>query len=214
MTDALEPRDRIGRYREGYERYGQLLRCVAETPHHSCLVLTSREKPKSLAAKEGETLPVRSLKLIGLPSSAGRKIFKARGSFWASEDEWKFLIEYYGGNPLALEMVAPVIKNLFNSSVYRFLDFLKQGTLVFDDIRNLLDEQFNRLSDLEKTELCQNCENSFIRRTPKHEPDRPEFDCNFCFCNDAFESAGTFVQLVTSGACDRHLQPFGTRYPR
>lgn len=146
----LEPRDRIGRYREGYEGYGQLLRCVAETPHHSCLVLTSREKPRGLAAKEGETLPVRSLQLIGLPSSAGRKIFKARGSFWASEDEWRFLVEHYAGNPLALKMVAPVIKNLFNSSVDIFLDFLKQGTFVFDDIRNLLDQQFNRLSDLEK----------------------------------------------------------------
>lgn len=133
----LAPRDRIGRYQEGYEGYGQLLRCVAETPHYSCLVLTSREKPRGLAAKEGETLPVRSLQLIGLPSSAGRKIFKARGSFWASEDEWRFLIEHYAGNPLALKMVAPVIKNLFNSSVYRFLDFLKQGTFVFDDTSKL-----------------------------------------------------------------------------
>ncbi len=171
----LEPRDRIGPYREGYERYGQLLRCVAETPHHSCLVLTSREKPKSLAAKEGETLPVRSLKLIGLPSSAGRKIFKARGSFWASEDEWKFLIEYYGGNPLALEMVAPVIKNLFNSSIYRFLDFLKQGTFVFDDIRNLLDQQFNRLSDLEKEVMYWLA----INREPVSFPElQADFVCN------------------------------------
>lgn len=32
-----------GDYQEGYEGYGQLLRCVAETVHHSCLVLTSRK---------------------------------------------------------------------------------------------------------------------------------------------------------------------------
>lgn len=32
-----------GDYREGYEGYGQLLRYVAETGHHSCLVLTSRK---------------------------------------------------------------------------------------------------------------------------------------------------------------------------
>ncbi len=146
----LAPRDRIGRYREGYQGYGQLLRCVAETPHHSCLVLTSREKPVGLAAKEGETLPVRSLQLTGLPIAAGRKIFKARGSFSASKDEWRVLIEHYAGNPLALKMVAPVIQNLFNSSVYKFLELLKQDTSVFEDIRNLLDQQFSRLSDLEK----------------------------------------------------------------
>lgn len=146
----LRSGDHTGCYREGYEDYGQLLRCVAETSHHSCLVLTSREKPKGLAAKEGETLPVRSLQLTGLPTAEGRKIFEARGSFWASEDEWRVLIEHYAGNPLALKMVAPAIQDLFNSSVSKFLELLKQGTLVFDDIRNLLDRQFNRLSDLEK----------------------------------------------------------------
>jgi hypothetical protein len=56
----------------------------------------------------------------------------------------------YAGNPLALKMVAPTIQEFFDSSVSKFLEFLKQGTFVFDDIRNLLDRQFNRLSDLEK----------------------------------------------------------------
>ena len=146
----LRSGDRTGCYREGYEGYDQLLRYVAETPHHSCLVLTSREKPKGLAAKEGEKLPVRSLKLTGLQTAEGREIFESRGSFWASEDEWRVLTEQYAGNPLALKMVAPAIQDLFNSSVSKFLELLKQNILVFDDIRNLLDQQFNRLSDLEK----------------------------------------------------------------
>lgn len=146
----LRSGDRTGCYRKGYSGYGQLLRCVAETPHHSCLVLTSREKPIGLAAKEGETLAVRSLQLTGLPTPAGRKIFKARGCFWASESEWRVLVEHYGGNPLALKMVAPVIQAFFNSSVSKFLECLKQGTFVFDDISKLLERQFNRLSDLEK----------------------------------------------------------------
>src|SRR4028118_963171 len=42
----LREGDRTGGYREGYEGYGQLLRCVAETSHKSTLVLTSREKPR------------------------------------------------------------------------------------------------------------------------------------------------------------------------
>lgn len=145
----LREGDRTGSYREGYEGYGQLLRCVAETPHHSCLVLTSREKPRGLAAKEGETLAVRSLQLTGLPTAEAREIFKAKGSFSASESDWRALIEHYAGNPLALEIVAPKIQDFFDSSVAKFLEVLKQGTFVFDDIRNLLDRQFNRLSELE-----------------------------------------------------------------
>ena len=146
----LREGDRTGGYREGYEGYGQLLRCVAETSHKSTLVLTSREKPRGLAAKEGETLPVRSLQLTGLSTTEGLKIFKASGSFWGSESDWKVLIEHYGGNPLALKMVASVIRDLFDSSLSNFLELLNQGTLVFDDIRNLLDRQFTRLSALEK----------------------------------------------------------------
>jgi len=57
------------------------------------------------------------------------------------------LIENYAGNPLVLKMVAPIIQDFFNSSVSKFLE---QGTFAFDDIRNLLDGQFKRLSNLEK----------------------------------------------------------------
>jgi len=146
----LRTGDHTGCYRQGYEGYGQLLRCVAETPHHSCLVLTSREKPIALAAKEGKTLPVRSLQLTGLQIAAGREIFKVKGDFWASESEWRMLIEHYAGNPLALKIVAVAIRDFFDGNVYEFLELLKQGTLVFDDIRNLLERQFNRLSGLEK----------------------------------------------------------------
>jgi hypothetical protein len=146
----LREGDRTGRYREGYEGYGQLLRCVGETPHQSCLVLTSQEKPRGLATKEGETLSVRALQLTGMPPAEVREIIQARGDFWGSESEWGVLVEHYAGNPLALKMVAPTIQDFFDSNITKFLDFLKQGPLVFDDVRNLLDRQFNRLSDLEK----------------------------------------------------------------
>lgn len=146
----LQSGEYAGQYRAGYEDYGQLLRCVGETRHQSAIVITSREKPKSLAAKEGVTLPVRSFQLSGLPTAAGREIFQARGSFWASEDEWQVLIEHYAGNPLAFKMVAPAIQDFFDGNISKFLELLKQGTFVFDDIRNLLERQFNRLSDSEK----------------------------------------------------------------
>jgi hypothetical protein len=146
----LRSGDRTGSYREGYASYGQLLRCIADTPHQSCLVLTSREKPKGLAAKEGGNLPVRSFQLTGLPTIEAQKIFQNIGAFSGSEAEWNTLIGHYAGNPLALKMIAPAIQDFFDGDVSQFLAALKQGTLVFDDIRNLLEQQINRLTELEK----------------------------------------------------------------
>lgn len=47
-------------------------------------------------------------------------------------------------------MVAAGIQELFNSKFSQFLQLLNQGIFVFDDIRDLLERQFNRLSKLEK----------------------------------------------------------------
>lgn len=135
-----------GRYRTGYEEYGQLLRRVADERHQSCLVLTSREKPIGLTAKEGKTLPVRSLRLTGLDQAAAQEILKDKGLV-STEDESRKLIEYYSGNPLALKIAATTIQSLFDGDVSKFLE---QDTIIFGDIWDLLDQQFNRLSALEK----------------------------------------------------------------
>ncbi|MBV8887616.1 MAG: hypothetical protein JO235_26965, partial [Chroococcidiopsidaceae cyanobacterium CP_BM_RX_35] len=132
------------------EGYGQLFRYVWQMPHQSCLVLTSREQPKGLATLEDETLPVRSLKLTGLPLAEGKKIFQQQEKYSGSESEWELVILHYAGNPLALKMVAITIQELFESNLSRFIELLKQGTLVFRDIGDVLERQFNRLSDLEQ----------------------------------------------------------------
>ncbi|MBD1927488.1 pentapeptide repeat-containing protein [Trichocoleus sp. FACHB-90] len=146
VESILREGDRAGHYREGYEGYGQLLRCLAETPHQSCLALTSREKPKGIASKEGKTLPVRALQLPGLQEVDGQKIFQTKG-LSGSEEQCKLLIEHYRGNPLALKIVATSIQELFEGNITQFLE---QGTVVFGDIWDLLDQQFERLSALEK----------------------------------------------------------------
>ncbi|MCC5634956.1 NACHT domain-containing protein [Nostoc sp. CHAB 5844] len=137
---------RAGKYREGYEGYGELFRRLGEATHQSCLVLTSREKPQEIALLEGEALPVRSLQLSGLKVVEGQEILKVKG-LSAAEDEWKAMIESYGGNPLALKIVATTIEDVFGGNV---TEFLQQNTVVFGDIRDILDQQFERLSDLEK----------------------------------------------------------------
>jgi WD40 repeat protein len=150
VETILKSGDRAGNYREGYEGYGELLRQVGEAPHQSCLVLTSREKPKEIALLEGETLPVRSLQLCGLKLVEGQELLQLKGLFRGSEEEWRVLVERYTGNPLALKIVSTTIQELFDGNIS---EFLSHGSVVFDDISELLDQHFDRLSDLEKTIL-------------------------------------------------------------
>src|SRR5579864_6809671 len=138
----LEEGEGTGRMRAGYEDYGRLLRRVAETAHHSCLLLTSREKPRDLAALEGSRTPVRSLRLEGLDAHASGQLLEERELVGSAPGRER-LVEEYGGNPLALKIVAQTIVELFNGEL---APFLEQGELIFGGVRELLGEQFVRLS--------------------------------------------------------------------
>src|SRR5256714_84499 len=138
-----------GHLRPGYEDYSRLLQRVAETAHQSCLLLTSREKPAALRALEGRKTPVRSLRLGGLEASACEPLL-ASHELLGSPQEQARLVERYAGNPLALNMVAETIADLFGGEL---APFLAQDTLVFGSISDLLDEQVGRLSTLEQTLL-------------------------------------------------------------
>lgn len=146
VETILSSGSRAGDYRSGYEGYGELFRQVGEVPHTSCFMLTSREKPKQIASLEGKTFPVRSFLVPGLKATEGKEIFRAKGMFSANEDEWQKLICRYSGNPLALKIISTTIQDLFSSNIS---EFLTQGTSVFGDIRDLLSQQFHRLSSLE-----------------------------------------------------------------
>ncbi|MBD2128515.1 NB-ARC domain-containing protein [Microcoleus sp. ZQ-A2] len=150
VETIMQPGDRSGSYLAGYEGYGQLLKCLGETDHQSTLMLTSREKPKEIAAIEGNYLPIRSMRLTGLCKSAVQNIFSVKGDFAGSSEEWRVLVEHYAGNPLALKMVACAIKDFFEGSIANFLECLQQGALVFGDVRDLLAHQIERLSNLEQ----------------------------------------------------------------
>ncbi|NJR48529.1 MAG: hypothetical protein HC780_02180 [Leptolyngbyaceae cyanobacterium CSU_1_3] len=136
--------EQAGHYPIGYEFYGDLFRRIGETVHQSCVVLTSREKPREVAALEGSA--VRSFKLAGFDQLEAKELLKTK-ALSADADSFEQLIQMYAGNPLALKIAATTIQELFDGDVW---EFLKQGTAVFGDISDLLDQQFDRLSDLEK----------------------------------------------------------------
>lgn len=146
---------RAGHYQAGYEEYGQLLRCIGEVRHQSCLIFTSREQPIGFAFRQAQASPIRSLKLGGLQRAEVQDIFAEKGCFAGSKDEWQTLARHYAGNPLMVKLVAATVQNLFDSNISSFLKLRAQGTLVFGDIYNLLEYQFNRLSESEKQVMYQ-----------------------------------------------------------
>jgi WD40 repeat protein len=146
VETILEAGSSTGRFREGYETYGRLIRRIGEAKHQSCLLLTSREKLKEIAQLEGRSSPVRSIELPGLEQQDGQELLRDKGLF-GSEETLAAMIRLYSGNPLSLKLVSEPIHTVFGGDV---ASFLKQGRTVLGDIRDPLDLQFTRLSELER----------------------------------------------------------------
>nr|BBH93229.1 hypothetical protein KTA_14280 [Thermogemmatispora argillosa] len=146
METLLQPGSFEGRYREGYEGYGRLLRQVAECTHQSCLLLTSRELPGELEPLEGPLSPVRVLKLFGLEREAIQQLLAER-RLSGTPHAWDELVRHYAGNPLALKIAAATVQEVFGGQIAAFL---RDGPTLLHTVRQLLDYQFERLSPLER----------------------------------------------------------------
>lgn len=144
-TSVLQANSYTGVFQKNYEQYGQLMRQIGQSRHQSCLIITSREQPGSTAFNEGQASPIRSLKLAGLDKKAGIKFLRDLGL----TDLDKYLGElnqYYEGNPLALKIVTKTIQDLFEGNVSEFLQY--EG-LIYGGVRNLIEQQLQRLSPSE-----------------------------------------------------------------
>jgi len=127
--------EQAGHYRPGYEDYAQLIQHLSRYDHPSCLLLTSRERPQELMRLE-RTLPgVRSMQLTGLETAAGREILQTRGLSLEVQTA-AAVAQRYSGNPLALNLVAETIQDVYFGDVEAFLD---EETPIFADIRDVMD---------------------------------------------------------------------------
>jgi len=146
VESVLQVGSRAGLYSEKYEGYGRLFQRFGEVPHQSCLILTSREKPREIVRMEGNESFVRSLPLSGLQQANGQKLLRDK-NLSGSAESWATLIRLYAGNPLALKLASELIQTVFGGDI---ASFLQEGEAVFGDIYDLLDQQFHRLSKLEQ----------------------------------------------------------------
>jgi WD40 repeat protein/DNA-binding SARP family transcriptional activator len=143
----LQSEDRAGQYRPGYTNYSPLLSALAEVQHQSCIIMTSREKLAEIVMMQGSPA-IQIMPLTG-SSTAALALLTARG-LRGSVVQKQQLAEQYSCNPLALKIVASLIHDLFDGSIELFL---QQGTILFNGIRRLFEQQFERLSSLEQDVL-------------------------------------------------------------
>ncbi|MEO0948423.1 MAG: NB-ARC domain-containing protein, partial [Cyanobacteria bacterium J06641_5] len=136
-----------GGYRPGCETYAQLFRLLAGLNGPSCLLLTSREKPSEFTA----IAAVRTLTLRGLSETAGWDLLQTQPQFAdAAIEGGHRLVARYGGNPLALKLIAATIQDFIAGNLAEFLNVLADEPALLDDIRHLIAEQIDRLAPRER----------------------------------------------------------------
>jgi WD40 repeat protein/DNA-binding XRE family transcriptional regulator len=147
VESVLQAGQRAGLYREEHTDYGRLLQRVGESAHRSCLLLTSREKPKEIARLAGNgASPVRSIPLSGIAPVHGPELLRDKG-LRGSNAAWRELMRFYAGNPLALKIVSEAIREVFDRDIAAFL---REELAVFGEMHELIQQQFRRFSALEQ----------------------------------------------------------------
>ncbi|NCR25440.1 MAG: LuxR family transcriptional regulator [Microcystis aeruginosa LE13-04] len=144
--EILQSDNLSGRYREEFQDYEKLLRRMGEAPHKSCLVLMSREKPKDIDFLEKRQNTVKSLFLGGLDELSAREMVNKEGG-QGTEREIRDFIELYRGNPFFLKLALARIVDIFGGNI---AEFLQTGTINFSDIKEMIEVQFQRLSEIER----------------------------------------------------------------
>ncbi|CAD0228224.1 WD-repeat protein [Planktothrix agardhii] len=144
FQDTLTPRQFVGNYLPEYENYGKLLTEIGRSPHNSCLLLLSWEQPIEIANLETENRYCKTLQLQGLGESATQLLADRK---LTDQHKWPELIQLYSGNPLWLNIIASMIKDLFNGSVEHFLSY---KTLFLGDLEPLIKQHYQRLSESEQ----------------------------------------------------------------
>lgn len=147
---VLQPGESTGGYLPGYAAYGELVQRLAEAPHRSCLLITSREEPPEFGPLKGGASPTRTLIVGGLAVDDARVLLKDK-DLHGDAAAWDTLVARYTGNGLALKLIGETIHELFGGDIGAFMeDVAPAQSGLFGGVRQLLDAQIRRLSDLEQ----------------------------------------------------------------
>ncbi|MEG4044251.1 NB-ARC domain-containing protein [Microcoleus sp. Pol17_C1] len=157
-----------GKYKPECEEYRSLFKQIEKLSHQSCFLLIGWEQPREVAQVKSQNTSIRTLQLKGLDIAAGRGILRDYGL--EEIDNSETLIHRYQGNPLWLKSVANLIQDLGGGVT----ELLPNDTILLpEDLKDVLQQQFDRLSELEKQVISLLAKESQpINRTKLLENDR------------------------------------------
>ncbi len=134
-----------GKYKPGYEDYRSLFKQIEKLSHQSCFLLIGWEQPREVPQVKSQNTPIRTLRITGLDIAAGREILRDYGL--EEIDKYSALIHRYQGNPLWLKSVATLIQELGGGVT----ELLTDDTILLpEDLKDVLQQQCDRLSEIEK----------------------------------------------------------------
>jgi hypothetical protein len=134
-----------GKYQPGYEEYRLFFKQVEQLSHQSCLLLIGWEPAVALPKVSPQKTAICALQLTGLDMTATQAILRDYGL--SEIEKYSALVPHYQGNPLWLQSVALQIQELGECVT----DLLPDDTILLpEDLKEVLDLQFNRLSTIEK----------------------------------------------------------------
>jgi hypothetical protein len=132
-----------GQYQAEYQDYQNWFKMLTEIQHKSNLILISQEQCQEMRCLYEEFCSIKCLELSGLDSTEILENIGLNDKFI-----WLDLINLYRGNPLYINNIATLIKELFDDSV---ADFLAENQLVItNSMRSQFKQLLNRLSNSEK----------------------------------------------------------------
>ena len=133
-----------GKYKPEYEEYRHFFKQIEKLSHQSCFLLIGWEQPREISQIESQNNPIRTLQINGLDIVAAREILRDYG---LAEIDYSILIHRYQGNPLWLKSVATLIQELG----VNVTDLLQNDIILLpEDVKDILRQQCDRLSDREK----------------------------------------------------------------
>ncbi|HEY9876261.1 MAG TPA: NB-ARC domain-containing protein [Candidatus Obscuribacterales bacterium] len=137
-----------GKYKPGYEEYRSLFKQIEKLSHQSCFLLIGWEQPRDIPQIKNHNTPIRTLSITGLDTAPAREILRDNGL--EEIDNYSAIIHRYQGNPLWLKSVATLIQELGGC----VNELLPDDTILLpEDLKDILQQQYDRLSELEKQVL-------------------------------------------------------------
>ena len=137
--------DFAGKYKPECEEYRSLFKQIEKLSHPCCFLLIGWEQPREVTQVKNQNTLIRTLQVKGLDIAAGREILRDYGL--EESDNSEALIHRYQGNPLWLKSVGNLIEELGISATELLLD---DTILLPEDLKDVLQQQYDRTSELEK----------------------------------------------------------------